>query len=155
MPQYNGQKASWNNFAIKVKSETFSFDPEDFSAASWKQTLTPGLVPGRGAGAIGTTGGEYTTEASITIARAGARSLMQFLREAHPLGKAGYTEFDVRLEWEPESGDPGDFLSADWKTCRLTEAACDMAKGTDAAMVTLPINVMRIFDDGVCLIGND
>lgn len=154
MSQYNGQKASWSNFAIKVRGETFSFDPEDFSAANWKQTLTPGDVPGKGPGFIGTTEGEYTTEASITIARRGAKTLLRFLRDAHPLGKAGSTEFDVRLEWEPESGEPGDFLDADWKTCRVTEAATDLAKGTDAAMVVMPIHVMRIFDDGVCLIGD-
>lgn len=153
MAQYNGVKASWSNFVIKFRSDEFSFDPEDFSACDWKQTLTPGKVPGRGSGYIGRTEGEYETEAKITIARRGAETLLQYLRDAHPLGKAGLTEFDVQLQWVPYNDEAA--LEAEWRGCRVVEAGISIAKGGDAAMVDMPIDVMRIFDGGVCLIGDE
>lgn len=154
-PKYNGVTASWSNFSIKIRGEDVSFDPDDFVGLDWSSKLEPGKVRARGPAPVGRTEGEYSAEGKLSLLKGAARTFLRMLRDAHPDGKAGLVEFDILGQWTPYSGDPDDLLEVELRGCRVGEHSGSQTPSSDAAVTELPLDVMRVFEDGVCLIGEE
>ena len=155
-PKINGEYASWANLRVKVRGEdTISIDFEDIVAVKYKQALTPGKVPGRGPGARGDTIGDYESELSFTLLAGASKKFLQQLKAAAPDGMAGVVHFGVFLDWTPLNGDEDQTIEVEGRGCRLIESSNDSAPGGDPTQREHPLWVTRLFEDGVCLIGEN
>lgn len=151
-PKIQGAHASWANFKIKIKGTDFEFETADLASIEWKDSVDIGTVRGQGPGKRGRTEGEYDAEAKMALFRDAYRQFIQALAQVNP--KITLVEFDIQGYWQPYN-DSDETLEVRIVSARLQERETSMAPGSEATMVNLPLNVMKIYEDGVCLIGDD
>ena len=152
-PKVQGAHASWANFEIKIRlSDGSKFTTADIASVEWKDSVDIGTVRGQGPGKRGRTEGEYDAEGKIALYRDAYRQFMQALAAVNP--KVTLVEFDVLGYWQPYS-DSDETLEVRLVSCRVQERETSMSPGSDPTSVEMPLNVMKVYEDGVCLIGDD
>ena len=152
-PRLNSTYYSWNEISLSMQgySGGAPFRTADFTAVSFKETLEPGAVRGRGNAIRGTTEGEYTCEASITLTL-GAHS--RFMAELAKVAKAnkivvGSVMFSLSIQWKKLAGEP--IIGVQIVGCRVKERGADLTPGTDATEVEMPLMPCRMRLNGISL----
>jgi hypothetical protein len=149
-PDLNGVAPSWADVAISLpiyRGQTVK--TSDIAELKWSDKVDVGTTRGTNGGRKSKrTTGQYDCEASITFYKDGWRVFRLALAAKNKrLSLAG---FDVMVQHTP----PGSSAIHTVKIvgCRVVGRTASMAEGSDADKIEVPLNCMRIEEDGVCLL---
>jgi hypothetical protein len=150
-PTLNEVAPSWAD--IKITLPIYggqSVESTDIASVKWSDKVTPGVVRGTSGGRKkARTVGDYESDASITFYRQGWETFREALASKNKaISLAG---FDILIQHTP----PGytGILKTKIVGCRVVGRTADMAEGSDADKVEVPIDCMRIEEgDGISLL---
>lgn len=151
-PTLNEVAPSWADIRITLPIYGgVSIETTDIAAIKWSDKVTPGVVRGTSGGQKkARTVGEYEPEASITFYRQGWELFRTALIEKNL--KLTLVGFDILIQHTP----PGstEIFRVKIAGCRVVGRTADMAEGSDADKVEIPLDVMRIEEgeEGVSLL---
>jgi hypothetical protein len=122
----------------------------DIAAIKWSDKVEVGTVRGTNGGRKSKrTTGQYDCDGAITFYRSGWGIFRTALATRNK--KISLVGFDIIIQHTP----PGvaDILSVKILGCRILGRSLDMAEGSDAEKIEIPINPMRIEEeDGISLL---
>ncbi len=150
----NGDICSWADIGLSINVPGGAEAPLfDFSAIKWSDKVEVGEWRGASGGRVmGTTRGQLSSEASMTVSRAGARQIIQALAVA---AKA-LPGFQMRGDRVPISGVRFDLLvqhtplgtdaiyESKLSGCRLLGRSHDYKDGNEAELVEMVLNPIEI-----------
>jgi hypothetical protein len=141
-PTLNEVAPSWADIKITLPIyQGNSVEPTDIASIKWSDKVTPGVVRGVSGGRKkARTVGDYECDCSITFYRNGWEQFREALGSVNvALSLAG---FDVLIQHTP----PGSTAVLKTKIvgCRIVGRTADMAEGSDADKIEVPIDCMRI-----------
>ncbi len=151
-PLINGVYHSWSELSLIMAAPGMPpFRPSDFTAASFKESLEPGDVRGKGGGKRGTTEGMYDAEGSVTMLLAAHLQFVQGLARIARAKKIklGAVQFTVGASWRAQPGSP--LVRAQLIGCRIKERSFDASPASDAIEVETPLNVTLVRVNGLSL----
>lgn len=153
VPRLNSTYYSWNEVSLVIQGYNGGapFRTADFTAVSFKETLEPGEVRGRGNAIRGTTEGEYKCEASITMTLGAHARLLAALAQVAKAQKivVGAVMFSLSIDWRKLAGEP--IIGVSLVGCRIKELGADLTPGTDATEVEMPLMPCRMRLNGISL----
>lgn len=136
-PVVNGYRYSWGSISItRGGAGVFGF-----TEINYTQSAERGEVRGHGRFKLGVTKGNVNQEGSLKL------SYADWIEFRAGLGPAPLDAvFDLAVTREE---DPGDGLTTDeLRGCRIKSVEKGDSNGTDGSMVTLPLDIMQIVEDG-------
>ncbi len=149
-PVINGHFVSWAEatFGISIP------DGEDITvldivSIKWTSKLEGADVYGAGPVKRGRTIGQANFEGELAMYFDAAQRLKKALAAKSSNGKRyGTIPFDITVNYTPIDGD-GTIATVLLQGARIMSAANDMSNGsTDALVVTMPLSLLRIEEDG-------
>ena len=154
-PLIQGQATSWAEVVPSLQIHGgAAFKTSDFSEFSWSDTLTPGDVQGTGPHKVARTVGMYECEGQMAMYYAKSVAFEAALAAVNP--KIGLAKFDLVISWEPldvETGSgTGQVFTVKLVACRISSRQISTAPGPDALVKTYPLSMLRIEDNGRCLV---
>ena len=137
-PLVNGRRYDWSSIKIKVKGQTYV----GVKAVNYKHKLTPGVVKGTTAQAIGHTLGEYEAEAGMEM------YMLEWKELRKALGGNGYMAavFDIIVQYSTATG--ASVETDEIRGVRVTEVDKSHTSGNEPLAVKLSLFVMGIIEDG-------
>lgn len=150
-PKVNGSHASWANLKVKIIGTDVEFSTEDIAAIDFKDSVEFAKVRGQGGHVRGRTEGQYDCEGKISMYLDAAMQFMSALAQVN--AKITLVPFNIVCAWEPYV-DSDELREVELKHCRIKERNFTASPNTDAHMIEFPIDPLRVFLDGVCLIGD-
>lgn len=156
-PTLNDLAPSWAD--IKVSIPIYggtTVETLDIAAVKWSDTVELGVVRGTSGGTKRKrTRGQYDCDASITFYTQGWRTLRTALASVATSKSVGLTlvAFDILvMHTTPALTGDSDIHEVKIEGCRVIGRTSDMAEGTDGDQIEIPLNPMRILEDGVPLL---
>lgn len=153
-PQVNGQMVGWAEIAVSIEiADGEKIQTRDIAAIDWSDKLEGAKVPGTGPSPVGRTTGAYDASGSMTMYRASYRRFMDALAQIN--SRVGLAVFDVIVSWSPLDEDGGtaeDTYTTKLIGCRVQERQSSNAPGGDASQIVMPLSVLRVEEDGRCLV---
>ncbi len=152
-PNVNGDVCSWADISISLNvpggAEVSIFDIEGLK---WSDKVEVGEQRGASGGRVmGTTAGQLSTEASMTVTRAGAKQLIQALEVAALLlpnavrgnrVRIAGVRFDILVQHTPLGTE--EIFEAKLSGCRFLGRSHDYKQGNEADMVEIVLNPIEI-----------
>jgi hypothetical protein len=150
-PTLNEVAPSWADIKITLPIYNGnSVEPSDIASIKWSDKVSPGVVRGTSGGRKkARTVGDYECEASITFYRNGWEQFREGL--AAKSKQITLVGFDILIQHTP----PGSAAVLKTKVvgCRVIGRTADMAEGSEADKIEVPIDVMRVEEgDGISLL---
>jgi len=150
-PTLNEVAPSWADIRITLPIYGGqSIDTTDIASLKWSDKVSPGLVRGTSGGKKkARTVGDYECEATVTFYRAGwilfRDGLIAISKQLTLVG------FDIIVQHTPPASTQ--IFKVKIAGCRVVGRTADMAEGSDADKIEIPLDVMRIEEgDGVSLL---
>lgn len=150
-PTINGIEPSWADVAISIPLYSGpTVKTNDIAAIKVSDKVTVGMKKGTSGGRIlARTVGELESDASITFYLGGWRVHMRALAAKNK--RISLVGFDVQVLFTP----PGETDIYKFKLVggRVIGRSLDMAEGSDAQKIEIPLSIMRFEeDDGITLL---
>jgi hypothetical protein len=123
----------------------------EISELSYSDTLAPGKVRGTGAAIRGRTQGIYDAEGSVSMYKAEFQLLAQALQILRPDLGFGVVPFTISASY---GKDAATLLTDVLIGCRIKKVDNSHKEGSDALMVKLDLDVLRIEHDGLSLVSD-
>jgi hypothetical protein len=152
-PTINGVEPSWADvtFEFPIYSGP-TVQTDDVAGFKFSDKVTVGFKKGTSGGRImARTVGDLESDASIVFYLGGWRKLVRILAPLAPQKRISLVGFDVLTKFSP----PGEIDIFKFKIigARVIGRSFDLAEGSDAQKVEIPVSVMRIEeDDGISLL---
>ncbi len=149
-PTLNDVAPSWAD--VKIDIPVYggaTVQTSDIAAIKWSDKVEVGTVRGTSGGRKkARTTGQYDAEATLTLYKAGWRTLREALQSKN--AKISLVAFDVIVQHTP----PGDSAIHKVKIvgCRVLGRSGESTEGTDPEKIEVPLSVMLIEEDGVTLL---
>ncbi len=153
-PNVNGDVCSWADIGLSIDVPGAAEAPIfDFSGIKWSDKVEVGEWRGASGGRVmGTTRGQLSSEASMTVSRAGARQITQALAAAARL-IPGFTprgnqvpisgvRFNLLVQHTPLGVDA--IYESKLTGCRILGRSHDYKDGNEAELVELVLNPIVI-----------
>lgn len=151
-PMINGSRPSWSQLSnIIMPYGGPIIRTADITAVSFKVTLEPGKVRGKGPGIRGSTTGQFDTEGSLTILVDGVSRIITEFEKIARRNKCHVLEvpFSLGVSWRKTIGSPK--INVSLVGCKFTSLGVDESPGTDASDVEMPIYFPTLSWNGVNL----
>jgi len=149
-PTFQGVAPSWSDLSISFPiygGATVKLT--DIAALKWSDSVEIGDFAGTNGGRKSRrTTGKYSCEASCTFTVDGWKAFQAKLAEKNP--KITLVGFDVLAMYTPP--DSTEICKVKIAGCRVSGRSGDMSDGTDAALIEVALNPMRIEENGVNLL---
>jgi hypothetical protein len=149
-PTLNDVEPSWADVTISLpiyNGETVATN--DIAAVKWSDKVEVGTVRGTNGGRKSKrTTGQYDCDSSITFYKSGWKAFREKLAAINP--KISLVGFDIMIQHTPPNSTA--IHNVKIAGCRVLGRTADMAEGADADKVEIPINPMRVEEDGISLL---
>lgn len=149
-PTLNEVAPSWSDLSLSFPiygGQTVKL--ADIAAVKWSDNVEVGMYRGTSGGRkLRRTTGQYDCEASVTFYKSGWKAFQAALAAINP--KISLVGFDILIQHTPPGS--AEIFNVVIKGCRVMGRSADMAEGTDADKIEIPVNPMLIEDDGVTLL---
>ncbi len=149
-PNVNGDICSWADIGVSINVPGGAeFPIFDIEGIKWSDDVEVGEQRGASGGRVmGTTRGSLSTEASMTVSRAGARQLIQaletaaralpgFVARGNRIPIAG-VRFDILIQHTPLGTE--NIYESKLSGCRFLGRSHDYKQGNEAEMVEVKLN---------------
>ncbi len=153
-PNVNGDVCSWADIAVSLNVPGGAEAPVfDIAAIKWSDSVEVGEWRGASGGRVmGTTRGQLSSEATMTVSRSAARQLIQalevaaralpgFLARGNRIPISG-VRFDILIQHTPLGTDA--IYESKLSGCRFLGRSHDYKDGNEAEVVEITLNPIEI-----------
>jgi hypothetical protein len=148
-----GRLVSYSDMKVRIRGTNLVDDPIDFIGLTVDQKVEREYPIGPGGAIVGKTSGTYGCSAKLKLRFASKSTLLAKLQAASPTGKVKDVDFDVygQFQWAGDSV----VHSVEARDCSFDTSGMDAQSGNKALESEHELGPRKVFEDGICLDGDD